>query len=207
MRGSVGGLRSSRGGWGRRSSFWGLRGGAWRLLVRLGLRLRGGRCGLRAYGSRLQLTRWLHGDAVQFSTDSLMIISCGSLLCMRSSLDASLLICAWPKAATVHERQGQEGGTWSAIWPVIVWSFQCLWAGVHPDADWLGRPRLSRSRLLCISCGLSRPPALHQRSFGKRVFKFTRVPFACGRRPGGQARRQARRNQVCRFASANFRAP
>jgi hypothetical protein len=63
---------------------------------------------------------------------------------MRSSLDSSLLICAWPKAATVPERLGGSDGTWSVLWLVIAWSFQSLWAGVHPAVDWLGRP--------CLSC-------------------------------------------------------
>jgi hypothetical protein len=79
------------------------------------------------------LPLWVHGDGVAFSTDSLMLISFGSVLSLQSSLDSSLLVAAWPKAAT-------DTGSWEAIWPVVAWSLRACWDGRHPHVNWAGEP-------------------------------------------------------------------
>ena len=96
---------------------------------------------------------WVHGDGVEFSTDSLMTFSWGPSLFVSPglqesfenqmtnlSMDSSFLITAWPKSATSPE-------TWPQIHEVITWSFQALWTGMHPEKDWKGEalpPKLER---------------------------------------------------------------
>lgn len=83
---------------------------------------------------------WIHGDGVEFSTDSLLAVSWGSVLSMSSSMDSSLLCAAWPKSATQSAKRGDPGDTWAPIWEVVCWSFTQLWHGVHPTRDWRGQP-------------------------------------------------------------------
>jgi hypothetical protein len=97
---------------------------------------------------------WMHGDGVEFSTDSLLAFSFGSVLCKSSSLDASMLIAAWPKGATTDKRTHPEH-TWDEVFHIIAWSFTALWEGVHPRADWNGKP---------LKDGLAGKPLVPQRT-------------------------------------------
>lgn len=83
---------------------------------------------------------WLHGDGVEFSTDSLMTFTWGpSLYSLQGlqesqkshSMDSSFLITAWPKSATAEN-------TWKELHQIIAWSFRCLWEGVRPEKNWKG---------------------------------------------------------------------
>jgi len=80
---------------------------------------------------------WLHGDGVEFSADSLLAFSVGSLLVSGSSLDASALIAACPKHATASKKT-HGADTWDLPFDVMVWSFQALFEGKHPHTDWNG---------------------------------------------------------------------
>lgn len=88
---------------------------------------------------------WLHGDGVEFSTDSLLLFSFGGCLSgLRESqdihrglkqshiIDNSFCLAAWPKSATAKE-------TWAEVFQALAWSFQSLWEGYHPQIDWKGR--------------------------------------------------------------------
>ena len=87
---------------------------------------------------------WLHGDGVEFSTDSLLTFSFGPTLYVPQglqesqsekqanlSMDSSFLITAWPKSATTQE-------TWGEIHEIIAWSFTALFHGLHPAVKWKG---------------------------------------------------------------------
>ena len=97
---------------------------------------------------------WLHGDGVEFSTDSLLTFSFGPTLFSPGGLqeshkeeraghcmETSWLIAAWPKAATAKE-------TWGSIYEVITWSFTCLWQGKHPHTNWKGEALPSKLQRL-----------------------------------------------------------
>ena len=72
------------------------------------------------------LPLWLHRDGVEFSTDSILAYSCGSLLSTGSSMDSSFLLAAWPKSATARlDHHGAD--TWKLPIEVLIWSFQALW--------------------------------------------------------------------------------
>ena len=92
---------------------------------------------LDARGSCVPL--WLHGDGVEFSTDSLLVFSFGSVLCSQSSLDSVFMIAAWPKSATTDKKQ-HPLQTWDEVFRAIAWSFTAMWHGKHPTSDWRGRP-------------------------------------------------------------------
>ena len=83
---------------------------------------------------------WLHGDGVEFSTDSMLMFSWGSMLCNASSMESCLLIAAWPKIATSGNKHSGPEHTWSEIYRIIAWSFRALWDGKHPTRDWRGEP-------------------------------------------------------------------
>ena len=83
---------------------------------------------------RCVIPLWLHGDGVEFTSDSLMCFSWGSMLCQDASLDNSFLAAAWPKSATTKE----GAGTWHDAHHVLAWSFKALWEGKHPTHDWQG---------------------------------------------------------------------
>ena len=50
----------------------------------------------------------------------------------RNTLDSSLLVAAWPKAAT-------DTDTWAEVYRALAWSFTALWDGYHPSKDWNGK--------------------------------------------------------------------
>ena len=102
----------------------------------------------------LTIPLWLHGDGVEFSTDSLLVFSFGGVLCQpqgigrkrnglqesqgqrglkqSQAIDHSFCLAAWPKSA-------QAKDTWTEIHQVLAWSFKSLWEGTHPKEDWKGR--------------------------------------------------------------------
>ena len=80
---------------------------------------------------------WVHGDGVEFSTDSMLVFSTGSLLSKSSTMDSSSLIAAWPKSAT---SKTATHDTWQLPFKVMSWSFQALFDGKHPAVDWNGEP-------------------------------------------------------------------
>lgn len=82
---------------------------------------------------------WLHGDGVEFSTDSLLTFSIGSCLCGQAGMDSSLFVAAWPKSAAASSDK-HPAGTWDKLFVIIAWSMTALWEGVHPHVDWEGRP-------------------------------------------------------------------
>lgn len=82
---------------------------------------------------------WVHGDGVEFSTDSILAFSIGSLLSTGASMDTAALLAACPKAATADlHRHGRD--TWSLPFKIISWSLQALWQGIHPLKDWNNQP-------------------------------------------------------------------
>lgn len=96
--------------------------------------------GVKGLKESQKIPLWLHGDGVEFSTDSLMTFTWGPTLYSPQglkeghsshSMDSSFLITAWPKSATAS-------GTWTELHQIIAWSFGCLWSGFHPDKDWKG---------------------------------------------------------------------
>lgn len=98
---------------------------------------------------------WLHGDGVEFSTDSLLLFSFGGCLNglkqsqasgsglkenqqaggLKQShvMDAAFYVAGWPKSATHQD-------TWTEIFSILSWSFKALWLGQHPSKDWKGQP-------------------------------------------------------------------
>lgn len=102
---------------------------------------------------------WIHGDGVEFSTDSLLLFTFGGCLnglqesqasssglkksqsnaSVKSGLkqshviDTAFHMAGWPKSATASN-------TWDEPFSILAWSFQCLWTGVHPNKDWKGKP-------------------------------------------------------------------
>ncbi len=81
---------------------------------------------------------YIHGDGVQYENDdSLMVFSWGSLLSEAPSMDSSIFLAAWPKSCTVKGSENQLG-TWDVLMKVLCWSFESLFAGVHPLLDWEG---------------------------------------------------------------------
>ena len=82
---------------------------------------------------------WLHGDGVEFSSDSILAFSIGSMLATGASMDTSAFIAACPKRATAEMKQ-HGVDTWSLPYKVITWSLQALWEGAHPVMDWEGKP-------------------------------------------------------------------
>ena len=89
---------------------------------------------------------WLHGDGVEFGTDSMLAFSFGSLLCDDQSMDSCLLIAGWPKGASCD-------GTWVEVYRAIAWSFTALWEGRYPDKDWNGKPMGSLAGKLLTPAG------------------------------------------------------
>ena len=102
--------------------------------------------GLKESQKHKTIPLWLHGDGVEFSTDSLMTFTWGPTLYAPQGLkegpremhpshpmDSSFLITAWPKSAAASN-------TWVEIHEVMAWSFTALFQGFHPDVDWKGRP-------------------------------------------------------------------
>ena len=102
--------------------------------------------GLKERQKHRTIPLWLHGDGVEFSTDTLMTFSWGPTLYAPQgleespkeehashSMDSSFLITAWPKSATAS-------GTWEEIHEVMAWSFAALFQNFHPERDWKGRP-------------------------------------------------------------------
>ena len=93
-------------------------------------------------GKHLYIPLWLHGDGVEFSTDSLLTFSFGP--CLYSTLqsgegrglkqshviDHAYCLAAFPKSAQVED-------TWKDVYEIISWSFQALFAGKHPTTWWL----------------------------------------------------------------------
>jgi len=77
---------------------------------------------------------WIHGDGVEFSTDSLLTLSTGSCLTVQGSMDSSLFCAAWPKSATADVKK-HAGGTWPVIFKMLAWSFVAMWEGTHPLVD------------------------------------------------------------------------
>ncbi|CAE7490432.1 unnamed protein product [Symbiodinium sp. CCMP2592] len=71
---------------------------------------------------------FVHGDGVEYQTrDSLMVWSFGSLLSLFSdSLMKHFLMAMFPKIAT-------SASTWPAIMKWLVWSFDALAKGYHPQ--------------------------------------------------------------------------
>ena len=88
---------------------------------------------ISAHDRRKFVPIWLHGDGVEFSTDSILSFSFGSLLCNDSSLESCFMVAAWPKTATAPD-------TWTEPFRIIAWSLTALFHGVHPSIDWKGRP-------------------------------------------------------------------
>ena len=82
---------------------------------------------------------WLHGDGVEFSTDSLLTFSVGSRLRGQAGMDSSLFVAAWPKSANASSKQF-PAGTRDKLFVIIAWSMRALWEGAHPEVDWDGRP-------------------------------------------------------------------
>lgn len=99
---------------------------------------------------------WLHGDGVEFSTDSLLLFSFGGCLNglqqsqttsfsglkqgqeargLKQShvMDSAFYIAGWPKSASHPD-------TWKEIFSIMAWSFKALWLGTHPTKDWKGQP-------------------------------------------------------------------
>lgn len=94
---------------------------------------------------------WMHGDGVSYSTDnSLLTFSFGSLLCLKSSLDSSLLIAAWPKSATASLKK-HGVCTWTPLFKRIAWSFTALFEGIHPHTDWDGNRHAAGSLLASLA--------------------------------------------------------
>ena len=101
--------------------------------------------GLKESQKAKTIPLWLHGDGVEFSTDTLLTFSWGPSLFTPQglkesqeqnashSMDSSFLVTAWPKSAT-------DSKTWDAIHAVMAWSFTALFHGLHPEADWQGNP-------------------------------------------------------------------
>jgi hypothetical protein len=72
---------------------------------------------------------FLHGDGVSFQQrDTLLAYSWGSLLSFFSSLDSHFLISLFPKSCTMES-------TWDPLMKWLVWSFNALQKGKHPDKD------------------------------------------------------------------------
>ena len=77
---------------------------------------------------------FVHGDGVEFqSRDSLLTFSFGALGTALTSLETNLYIASFPKSST-------HGETWTPIWKMLSWSFECLGKGTHPELDPDGRP-------------------------------------------------------------------
>ena len=77
---------------------------------------------------------FLHGDGVEFQErDSLMVWSWGSVLSLFSSLDSHFLMSCFPKSCTAT-------GTWEPVMKWLVWSFNALQKGRHPELDPDGNP-------------------------------------------------------------------
>lgn len=77
---------------------------------------------------------FLHGDGVEFQErDSLMAWSWGCLLSFFSALDSHFLISLFPKSCT-------STTTWAPLMKWLVWSFQALLSGTHPEEDPDGKP-------------------------------------------------------------------
>lgn len=98
---------------------------------------------------------WLHGDGVEFSTDSLLLFSFGGCLNglqqsqasagglkqsqaargLKQShvMDAAFYVAGWPKSAT-------HADTWTEFFTILSWSFKSMWLGFHPSKDWKGNP-------------------------------------------------------------------
>lgn len=83
---------------------------------------------------------WLHGDGVEFSTDSMLTFSWGPMLCNLSSMESCFLSAAWPKVATAGKKYDDVASTWAEVYRVIAWSFTALWHGKRPTKDWRGEP-------------------------------------------------------------------
>ncbi len=81
---------------------------------------------------------WLHGDGVEFSTDSVLAFSLGAVLCGAPSMDSSFLVFAWPKTATAAQRH-HGASAWDEAFRAIARSFTALWEGRNPSKDWQGR--------------------------------------------------------------------
>ena len=111
---------------------------------------------------------WLHGDGVEFSTDSLMVYSFGGSLCqpttkkhqgraLKQSQNTEFHQSGLEQSHSSHSglkqshamdhslclaawpKSAQRQGTWDEVYEVLAWSFQSLWTGKHPDKDWKGR--------------------------------------------------------------------
>ena len=116
--------------------------------------------GLKESQKKKMVPLWLHGDGVEFSTDSLLTFSFGPTLFapihghkksgegLEESqhqekaypMDSSFITAAWPKSAT-------REGTWVEIFQIMVWSFKALFEGRHPERNWKGEalpPKLQR---------------------------------------------------------------
>lgn len=77
-------------------------------------------------GKRIPL--WIHGDGVEFSTDSLVTFTRGPSLFAPQDLRES------------QASKTTASTTWNDVHDVIAWSFTALWHGVRPGKDWAGRP-------------------------------------------------------------------
>ena len=81
---------------------------------------------------------WLHGDGVEFSTDSLLTFSFGPCLYSPASsglkqsqvVDHAFCLAAFPKSAQLKH-------TWQHVYEILAWSFQALFHGTHPSTWWL----------------------------------------------------------------------
>ena len=86
---------------------------------------------------RLFVPLWVHGDGAEHqNNDSLCIVSFCSVLGVRCTKDRKLYVTSWPKVCAASRRRGDGADTWrDVLWPVLAWSFNACFDGVHPSTD------------------------------------------------------------------------
>lgn len=88
----------------------------------------------------------LHGDGGAFQrNDSINIISMRSLLSASNVATSQLLLAAVPKACC-NKSDDPELDTMTAVWEVLVWSFQHMFYGKHPEFDHQGKAWAVKSK-------------------------------------------------------------
>ena len=82
----------------------------------------------------------LHGDGGAFQrNDSINIFSMRSILSASNVATSQLLLATVPKACC-NKSDEPELDTMTAVWELLVWSFQHMFYGKHPEFDHQGKP-------------------------------------------------------------------
>ena len=84
----------------------------------------------------------IYGDGAAFARkDSLEVAAWSFLLAKAGTWSSKFVMACWVKSA-------EADATWATTWAKIMWSFACLFEGVHPLTDSRGHLGLLAPKLL-----------------------------------------------------------